>query len=304
MKIVCTGGTGFIGAALIPALIDQGHSVVLLTRRQGRESQGSFENPRRVVWNGRGAGPWVKEVEGAGAVINFAGEPLDRRRWTRAQKELIVESRVNATRAIVQAIGASSARPEVLISASGADYYGDTGDALVTESAPPGTGLLAETCVRWEREAMVAEKYGVRTVVLRVGPVLGEKGGVLQRMVLASKWYAGGPLGTGKQWFPWIHRDDLVSVIQTALKNSSYSGPLNAVAPEGATNRQFCGALGDVLRRPCWLPVPAPLLRLAFGEMASLILTGRHVVPARLADLGFSFRFPQLSAALKDILRR
>jgi uncharacterized protein len=302
MKIVCTGVTGFIGRALLPALVSQGYALVVLTRRQNGGHLSSDGNPRGVVWNGRDAGPWTKEIEGAGAVINLAGEPLDRKRWTAQQKALIVESRVNAVRAVVRAIEAVSARPQVLINASGVDYYGDTGDALVTEEFPPGEGFLADTCVRWEREACVAEKLGVRVVVLRTGPVLGREGGALPRMVLASRLYAGGPLGSGTQWFPWVHRDDVVAVVLNALRNSSYSGPLNVVAPEGVTNKQFCEMLGQVLHRPCWLPVPKYVLRLAFGEKASLVLSGRHVVPARLRELGFSFHFPGLLPALQDIL--
>jgi uncharacterized protein len=302
MKVVCTGGTGFVGAGLIPALLDQGHSVILLSRRKG--TRGSPGNPkvRTVSWNGRDPGPWVKELDGAGGVVNFAGEPLDRKRWTPAQKSRIMESRINATRAIVAALGDVSRRPGVLINASAVGYYGDTGDRRVTEKSPPGEGLLAETCVRWEEEAWAARKLGVRAVVLRSAPALGDNGGALPKMVLAFKMYGGGPLGSGKQWFPWVHREDLVSVMLNALSNDSYSGPLNVVAPQAVTNKQFCKALGKVLRRPCWFRVPEAILHLALGEMASMVLTGQHVIPARLEELGYEFRFPKLEPALRDIL--
>ncbi len=302
MKVVCAGGTGFVGAGLIPSLLEQGHSIVLLTRQQ--VNAGSPGNPRvrTVSWNGRDEGPWMSEVDGAGAVINFAGEPLDRKRWTPNQKALIISSRVSATRAIVKAIGTASLKPGILVSASGVGIYGDTGNALVTEKSPPGTGLLAETCIRWEAEAWAAEKHGVRTVVLRSGPALGEAGGALPRMILAFKLYGGGPLGPGNQWFPWVHRDDLVSVILSALANSSYTGPINVAAPEAVTNKQFCKELGIVLRRPCWFAVPKSMLQLIFGEMSSMILTGQHVIPARLEELGYKFHFPALEEALREIL--
>jgi hypothetical protein len=301
MKIVCTGATGFIGAGLIPALLEHGHSVVLLTRRRGGDGPVDSANLRRLPWNGRDVGPWAKEIDGAGAVINFAGEPLDRKRWTAKQKALILESRVDATRAIIKAIQGASPRPGVLINASGVGYYGDTGDDLVTEETPAGKGLLAETCVRWESEAWAAERYALRTIVLRAGPVLERKGGALSKMALAFKLYGGGSLGSGKQWFPWVHRDDLVSVVLNALDNSSYSGPINVVAPEAVTNKQFCIALGRILHRPCWAPVPKELLQLILGEMSSIILTGQHAVPVRLQELGYPFRFPALSPALQDI---
>jgi len=163
--------------------------------------------------------------------------------------------------------------------------------------------LLAETCIRWEAEAWAAEKLGVRTVVLRAGPALGEKGGFLPKMVLAFRLYSGGPFGSGRQWFPWVHRDDFVSVVLHTLADSSYSGPINVAAPEAVTNRQFCTALGKVLRRPCWLPVPEAVLKVALGEMASMVLEGQYVIPARLQELGFPFRYPDLVPALMDVLR-
>jgi uncharacterized protein len=301
MKILCTGSTGFVGAGLIPALRKKGHSVVLLSRR--REG-GKSADPdlRSVTWNGRDTGAWAREVDGADAVVNFAGEPLDRKRWTKEQKQRIVDSRVNATRAVVRAIREASGKPEVLINASGVGFYGDTGDALVTEESPPGKDFLAETCVRWEEEAWAAETCGVRTVVLRSGPALDREGGALPKLVTPFKLYGGGPLGSGKQWFPWVHRDDLVSVILTALDNRSYSGPINVAAPESVTNKQFCKALGKVLHRPCWFPVPKATLTVALGEMSEMVLTGQHIVPAKLKKLGYAFLYPKLEPALNEIL--
>src|SRR5512140_1049211 len=202
MKVVCTGGTGFVGAGLIPSLLKQGHTVVLLTRQKAEGKPRGNPEVLTVSWNGRDAGPWMSEIDGAGAVINFAGEPLDRKRWTPEQKRRILSSRVNATRAIVSAMKQASRKPGVLINASGVGFYGDTGDIPLTEKSPPGTGLLAETCIRWETEARAAENLGVRTVMLRSGPALGDSGGALPRMILAFRLYGGGPLGSGKQWFP------------------------------------------------------------------------------------------------------
>jgi uncharacterized protein (TIGR01777 family) len=173
---------------------------------------------------------------------------------------------------------------------------------LVTERSPVGEGFLAETCRRWEQEAQEAEKHGVRTVILRLALVLGSGGGALPRMVLPFTFYAGGPLGSGEQWFPWVHRTDFISIITRALRSPSFSGPLNVAAPEAVTYKQLCIVLGKVTARPCWFPVPEGLLRLVLGEMASMVVTGQHVVPARLQELGYSFRFPTLLPALQDIL--
>lgn len=304
MKIICTGITGFIGEGLVPALREKGHALVLLSRRRRtrRPGDAAAGDIRMVSWNGRDEGPWMEEIEGADAVINFAGEPLNGKRWTPEQKKRIVDSRVNATRAVVRAIASAAQKPRVLVNASGVGYYGDTGDTLVTEAAASGTDLLARTCAQWEEAARVAEQHGVRTVILRQAVVLGEEGGALRTMTLPFKFFAGGPLGPGDQWFPWVHRADLVSIILRALDNPSYSGPINVAAPEAVTNRQFCEALGRVLGRPCWLPVPAWSLRLALGEMASMVLTGQRVIPARLKGLGFSFQYPRLLPALRDIL--
>ncbi len=306
MKIVCTGGTGFIGARLIPALVTQGHSVIRLSRglantKTPEHSAGSSSGVRDILWNGRDAGPWVHEIDGADAVLNFAGESLDRKRWTQPQKTRILDSRVHATRAIVSAMQTATRKPGVLISASGVGYYGQTGETPVTEQSPPGEDFLAATCRQWEAEARSAEALGVRTVILRQGLVLGQGGGAFPRMILPFKLFAGGPLGSGDQWFPWIHRDDLVSIVVEALHNPHFSGPTNVAAPEAVTNKEFCRTLGRVLARPCWFPVPAPFLRLLFGEMSSMILTGQRVVPERLKELGFSFRFPNLEGALRDI---
>lgn len=304
MKIVCTGITGFVGEGLVPALREKGHTLVLLSRRPGSRRPGvpAGNGIRTVVWNGRNEGPWVKEIDGADAVVNFAGEPLNGKRWTPEQKKRIVDSRVNATRAIVRAMARASRKPRVLVNASGVGYYGDTGDALVTEASAPGTDLLARTCVKWEEAACAAEVSGVRTVILRLAVVLGDRGGALRTMTFPFKLFAGGPLGSGDQWFPWVHRNDLVSIILHALDTPSYRGPINVAAPQAVTNRQFCEALGKVLGRPCWLPVPAWSLRLALGEMASMVLAGQRVVPERLKALGFHFQFPHLLPALRDIL--
>ena len=247
---------------------------------------------------------WMKELEGADVVINLAGESIAARRWSPAQKRRIQESRLKATRALVEAISRCQAPPKALISGSAVGFYGPCGDETVTEEAPPGKDFLSEVCSLWEREALRAEKYGVRVVLLRTGLVLGRQGGALPRMLLPFQLFLGGPLGSGRQWVPWIHIEDVVGLVRYLVDHPNASGPFNVTAPEPQRNREFSRIAAGVLRRPCWLPAPAAALRLALGEMAdALLLSGQKAIPQRALDLGYKFRYVDLTKALENLLR-
>jgi len=303
MKIIVTGGTGFIGTALLPRLCVENHAVVALTRDPTRAGGLLPPGVTAVAWSGITGGDWRSHLEGADAVINLAGEALAAKRWTPEQKERIINSRVDALHAIGDALVSAPKMPSVVISSSAVGYYGPVEEGEVTEEREPGTDFLARTCVRWEAAANAIGELGPRIVVLRSGVVLGDGGGALERMLLPFRLFAGGPIGSGRQWFPWVHRDDLVNIILFALRNPEVSGPLNAVAPESVSMKTFSSALGKAIRRPSWAPVPAPILRLALGEMADMLLTGQRVVPGKLQKLGFTFTFPTLPLALTDIVR-
>lgn len=302
MKIIVTGATGFIGRSLVGRCVAEQHQVVALTRDAGRAGHLFPAGVKVLTWDGATAGAWASEVDGADAIVNLAGESIGAKRWTPARKSLIVESRVLAARAIGNAIAAAVRKPVVLVNSSAVGYYGSVAEGDVTEDHQAGTGFLAETCVRWEAEAATIAPLGPRVVMIRTGVVLGEAGGALERMTLPFKLFAGGPIGSGAQWFPWIHRDDVVNIIIFALQNSKVSGPINLAAPESVTMRTFCEALGKAMRRPSWAPVPAPVLRIVLGEMAGMILTGQRVVPAKLKELGYQFKFPRLAMALADVI--
>ena len=245
----------------------------------------------------------MKELEGADVVINLAGESIAARRWNPAQKRRIRESRLHATGALVEAISRCQAPPKVLISGSAVGYYGPCGDETVTEQFSPGRDFLSEVCRQWEDEALRAEGYGVRVVLLRTGLVLGRHGGALPRMLLPFRLFLGGPLGSGRQWVSWIHIEDVVGLIRYLMEHPHASGPFNVTAPEPRRNREFCCIVARVLHRPCWFPAPAPALRLVLGEMAdALLLSGQKAIPQRALDLGYNFRYVDLARALEDLL--
>ena len=299
MKVVVAGGTGFIGGALVGALADAGHRVVVFTRRRVADAPSI---PEFRQWDANTFGPWGAELNGADAVLNLAGESLGGRRWSRTQKHRIVTSRIRATKALVDAIRQAKRRPSVLVNISTVGYYGSVAEGEVDEQHPPGNDFLAALCRQWETEALAAESLGTRVVLPRVGLVLG-KGGALQRLALPFKFFLGGTIGSGRQWVSWVHRDDLVSALMFLLDRREISGAVNLVAPESARMEQLCSSLGDVLRRPSWLRVPDPVLRIALGEMAGMLITGQRVIPARLVESGYQFIFPTLRHALHDCLK-
>ncbi len=296
MKLVFAGGTGFIGTPLRSKLLNQGHSLTVLTR--SKPTTAASPNEKWLTWPGEPSGEWEKALEGADGVINLAGEPIAGGRWTDAQKEKIRSSRIQTTRALVAAIAKAQQKPKLLLNGSAIGYYGAHGDETLTEKEEPGKGFLGRTCREWEDEARKAEEHGVRVIRLRTGIVLGKGGGALAKMVPPFKLFAGGPLGSGKQWMSWIHIEDEVGLILFLLAHPNAHGAVNATAPNPVTMKEFCKTLGQALRRPSWAPVPSFALRLMLGEMADMLLTGQRVIPAEAERLGYRFQYPTLLEAL------
>ena len=301
MKIVLAGATGFLGRPLTRALAADGHELVGLTR----QPRGDV-HVRDVAWQPDGTtGPWATELDGADVVINLAGESIASGRWTAVRKLALRDSRLQSTGSLVAAIAAASHPPSLLLSSSAVGYYGPHGDELVDEAAPAGDDFLARLSVEWENAALTAAAHGTRVVLLRTGLVLERDGGALAAMLTPFKLGVGGPVGTGRQYWPWIHRHDWVELVRFLIARPGAQGPVNATAPEPVTNEEFSKTLARVLGRPCLFKAPAFALRLAMGEMAdALLLKGQRVVPARASALGFAFRFGELDAALRDILAR
>jgi uncharacterized protein (TIGR01777 family) len=293
MKVVIAGGTGFIGQQLTVALKMAGHQVVLLSRQE----QPGIAVPT-VTWQTLAAQPNV--LGAVDAIVNLAGETINQR-WTPQAKQRILGSRVKATRAIADWVAAMDAKPSVVVNGSAIGFYGNSQTATFTETSLPEQpdNFLAQTGALWEAEA--DRISGIRVVKLRTGVVLGLAGGALAKMVLPYRMFAGGPIGTGRQWLSWIHIHDLVRLILFAIETPTVSGPLNGTAPTPVTNDTFGRNVGHVLRRPHWLPVPAFAFKLLFGEMASLLLEGQRVLPEKALQAGFQFDFPTAEAALREL---
>ena len=296
MRVVVVGASGLIGRHVCEALVARGDAAVAVSRRGGSGIAGAED----VRWDPAEGPPPGDALDGADAVVNLAGAPLADRRWSTARKREIRESRVLTTRAVVDALAAEG-RPRVLVNASGIDYYGPRGEETIDETEGPGSGFLAETCVAWEREAARAADHGVRVVMMRSAVVLSAEGGALPAMARPVRLYAGGPIGGGRQWLPWIHLDDEVGLILLALDRADLSGPLNATSPAPPRQGEFVEALGRALGRPAHLPTPAVALRLALGEMATLVLDGQRAVPRAALAAGYDFRYPDLDGALRAI---
>ncbi len=296
MKVVIAGGTGFIGRALCASLNSDGHEVLVLTRRPRPERPW-----RQVAWDPSAGGEWQSALEGAGAVVNLCGESVVDGRWTSRRQALLAASRITPTRHLAEALVRGRRRETVLVSASAVGFYGDQGDAELTESSPQGAGFLANLCAGWEGAALGAESAGVRSVALRIGIVLAREGGALAKMLPPFTLGLGGPLGSGRQWMSWISRPDLVRLIRYCIEGS-LSGPVNATAPHPVPNEEFSRALAGALGRPCWARVPAAVLRLALGEMAGMLLDGQRVLPRKALEAGFRFSAPDLKSALAEAL--
>jgi len=299
-RVVLTGARGLIGSRLRRRLAALGVEGRLISRTPAAVAPAPAAARGGETWFSWEDLP--RAVEGAGALVNLAGEPLFGKRWGPEQKEMIRNSRIAAAEACVAALAAAAHPPEVFCSASAVGFYGPCRDEELTESAPSGSDFLAGVCRDWEQAAMPAQTRGTRTVLLRTGIVLASEGGALARMLPPFRFFAGGWLGSGRQWMPWIHVEDLVSLILEILRNPAFRGPVNACAPHPVRNRTFSRQLARTLRRPCLLPVPAPMLRLVFGPAADVLLSGQRTVPGRALEQGFAFRFPALAPALEDLL--
>ena len=301
MKIVLAGASGFLGRPLVGRLSADGHDVVVLTRRPNAAATGH----REVAWQPDGtAGRWAGALDGADAVVNLAGESIAGRRWTAARKAALTESRLLSTRSLVAAINLANVPPIVLVSSSAIGFYGPRGDEIVTEAEGAADDFLGRLSLEWEHAAQAAESGGTRVVLVRTGLVLERDGGALKPMLLPFQLGVGGPVGSGTQYWSWIHRADWIALTSFLLTHPNVQGPVNATAPVPVTNEEFSRTLARVLRRPNLFRAPAFVLRLAMGEMAdALILTGQRVVPARAQEMGFKFEYETLEPALRAILR-
>ena len=297
MKILITGATGLIGKALQKSLRTKGHELLLASRKPPNDDS-------YVQWDVESGFAEPEKLEGIDAVIHLAGENISALRWTDEKKKAIRDSRVLGTRNIVDTISDLKQRPKVLIAASAIGFYGDRGDEELTETSKSGKNFLAEVSREWETEARRAEDSGVRTVLLRTGIVLSKDGGALGTMLTPFKFGLGGVIGDGKQWMSWISLDDHIEAINFALENESIRGAVNAVSPNPVTNQEFTKIMGEVLYRPTFIPVPEFAVHLAFGEMGeALLLDSMKVIPKRLEDAGFKFKFPELKKAIENAVK-
>lgn len=302
MKLLLLGCSGFVGRDLVPYLLELGHQCTLVSRRESPLPVPPGERLVCLRLDPSDPVSWQQEalrqaLAAADGVVNLAGEPIAEKRWTEAHQRLLMDSRVRTTEALAAAMAPLRQPPRVLVQASAVGYYGTSASAVFREDSPAGSDFLAQVCQRWEAAAAKVPS-GVRLVTLRIGIVLGPDGGALAKMLPVFRLGFGGPIGSGQQWMSWIHRHDLARLIATALEDSSYSGTYNAVAPQPSRMGAFAAELGRVLGRPSLLPVPGPLLQLLLGDGAQVVLQGQQVLPARLQEQGFPFRYPDLNAAL------
>ncbi|MBE9192791.1 TIGR01777 family protein [Gloeocapsopsis crepidinum LEGE 06123] len=305
MKVAITGATGFVGGRLVERLHAQGDQVVVFTRNSTSAQRvfpkEAYPNVEIVAYSSTESGFWQNAIAGCDAVVNLAGESIAEGRWTTQRKQEIFQSRQLGTQKIVEAIAKANPKPKVLVNASAIGYYGTSETDTFDESSSSGNDFLAEVCRAWEAEAQKVLDYGVRLVILRFGIVLG-MGGAIARMVTPFKLFAGGPIGSGRQWFSWIHRDDLVSLIVEAINREDIQGVLNATAPNPVRMAEFCQMMGEVMNRPSWLPVPGFAIEALLGDGAIVVLEGQKVLPQRAQAYNFEFQYPNVKQALADIL--
>jgi len=302
MRVLIAGGTGLIGTALAKGLRDDGNEVIVLTRAPEQSKGRVAAGVRLERWDGTSTAGWGPLVEEVDAIVNLAGEGIADGRWSAERKRRIRQSRVDAGRALVAAVAAAAAKPAVLVQSSAVGYYGPCADEILTEEAAAGSDFLAEVCVEWEASTAEVEAMEVRRPVIRTGVVLSGEGGAFPRMALPFRLFAGGPLGGGNQYFPWIHIDDEVAAIRFLLASETASGPYNLTAPDPLRNRDFVRLLGRTMRRPAFVPTPSFALKTIFGEMSTVLLDGQRAVPARLQEAGYEYLYSGVEDALRALL--
>jgi uncharacterized protein (TIGR01777 family) len=298
MKVLITGGSGFVGIHLSKYYLEKGDQVIAVGASAGHPLGGK-DNFEYISADTTEEGAWQDRVKEVDAVINLTGRNIFKY-WTRSYKDQIYQSRILTTRRLVEAL--DEGRPVVLFNTSAIGYYGDRGDTVLKEDAGAGNDFLASVCVDWENEALKAKEKGTRVIIMRFGVILGKGGGALAKMIPAFKFFAGGPMASGEQWFPWLHVEDLMAAIQFIYENHTMEGPFNFCSPKAVTNREFAKALGRVLKRPAFLPVPAFAIKLFMGEMGGALLSSQKGVPERLKSAGFRFQYADVAKALADII--
>ncbi len=303
MRVIITGGTGMIGRALSRDLVRDGHEVIILSRNPQEHRQNVPDKAELIEWDAKSAHGWLEYADGASGIINLAGVNIGESRWTEKRKKAILSSRIDSGKAVVEAINLAKNKPAWVIQASAVGYYGASGDQILTEDSPAGNEFQSIVCQEWESSTKPLDEMGIRRVVIRSGLVLDRFDGALPRMAMPFRLFVGGQLGNGEQWFSWIHLNDEVQAIRFLIDRAELKGVFNLTAPNPVRNREFTSALGKVLKRPSWIPVPAFALEIIFGEMARVLLTGQRVVPERLLAAGYKFQFPEIISALKEIYK-
>jgi uncharacterized protein len=301
MKVVIAGGSGFVGHNLSQLLLCEGHSVIVLSRNPERGNPVDHAYPRQIHWDGSTQGPWSKECDGADVVINLSGAPIAAKRWTHDRKRELIDSRVVSTRTLGNAIAGWETKPHTFLTASGIGYYGGQGAKIIDERSSRGDGFLADLCLEWENAAQQIETADLRVLQVRFGMVLGVDGGALPKMMFPFQWFLGGPISPGSQFVSWIHHEDLSRLILFLITQPSIRGPVNAVAPDPVTMKDFCHALGKAMKRPSWFPVPGFALKIALGELATMLTTGQRAQPQKALSAGFSFTYSTIQDAMNSI---
>jgi len=301
MNVLISGGSGFIGRALSRRLLAGGDRVTVLSRAP--EHAKVLDGVRVEKWDGLTVGPWADAIDETDAIVHLAGENIGAIPWSPTRKQQIIDSRVKTGKVLVEAIRQAGRRPGVLLQPSGIGYYGMSEDQTMTEKSPPGNDFLARVTLLWEGATQAVEALGVRRVVTRTGLLLDRREGAFPRLLLPFRLFVGGKLGSGRQWYSWIHIQDEVEAMLFLLKNEMARGPYNLTAPQPVTNAEFARTLGKVVGRPAWFPTPAFPIKAVFGEMSTVVLSGQRVIPERLAGLGYKFRFEALEPALRDLFR-
>jgi uncharacterized protein (TIGR01777 family) len=306
MRVLITGGTGLIGRSLVRKLAADGHEVIVLSRSPEKKRD-LVPGAQIVGWDAETAEGWGHLADGADAIVNLAGTNLagkgfPPKRWTPERKESILQSRLKAGHAVVEAVKGAAQKPGVVVQASAVGYYGPSGDEILLESSPPGNDFLARVCIAWEETTAPVEEMGVRRAVTRTGFVLSDKGGGFPTLLIPFKLFVGGPMGNGEQWVSWIHIEDEVRIIQYLIENQDASGVYNLTAPNPVRNRTLANVIGSVMGRPSFVPVPGPALRLALGEVSTTVLDGQRAVPEHLREESFDFKYTEVEQAVKDLL--